>query len=340
MKIGILTFHDGINHGAFLQTYSLYHTIIKMGYTPEIINYKNFKHWKTEYHCFLWVRNPKVLLKNTLKILKFKYCQKKMKQTKFSFHLECLPEYDKVIIGSDEVWNYKVNHADSIYFGIGLKAKQKIAYAASFGSVSIDDILPELYKKSLSHFEFLSVRDQNSLNIINNNLKGKACEKVLDPTFLYDFPQYSNINSNYILVYTTGIDKELQNEIRSFAKKQNKTLIAIGYNIRWCDKNYIALSPFEWISFFQNADMVITTMFHGTVFSIKCKRNFCTILEPYRVNKIKNMLEEFCLADRIYSEKNKFDIIFSKEIDYVSVDNIIDVQRNHSKKYLEKVLDE
>lgn len=43
-KIGILTFHDGPNHGAFLQAFALMKFIEKQGYDVEVINYKNKQH--------------------------------------------------------------------------------------------------------------------------------------------------------------------------------------------------------------------------------------------------------------------------------------------------------
>ena len=48
MKIGILTFHEGINHGAYLQTYALMKTLQKMGNDVYIINYKNRIHRSEE----------------------------------------------------------------------------------------------------------------------------------------------------------------------------------------------------------------------------------------------------------------------------------------------------
>ena len=58
MKIGILTFHDGINHGAFFQAFSTYSFLKANGYDVEIINYKNKRHWFTEYRTFLLKINP------------------------------------------------------------------------------------------------------------------------------------------------------------------------------------------------------------------------------------------------------------------------------------------
>ncbi|MBW2166434.1 MAG: polysaccharide pyruvyl transferase family protein, partial [Deltaproteobacteria bacterium] len=54
MKIGILTFHDGINHGGFFQAYSTFSLLRSWGHDVEIINYKNSTHWFKEYKAFLF----------------------------------------------------------------------------------------------------------------------------------------------------------------------------------------------------------------------------------------------------------------------------------------------
>ena len=68
MRIGILTYHDGINHGAFLQVFSSYTELRKMGFNVEVINYKSLKHWFWEYKCFLYTKHIKLLTANVKKI--------------------------------------------------------------------------------------------------------------------------------------------------------------------------------------------------------------------------------------------------------------------------------
>ena len=41
MKIGILTYHEGINHGGFFQAFFLQKFITGLGHNVYIINYKN-----------------------------------------------------------------------------------------------------------------------------------------------------------------------------------------------------------------------------------------------------------------------------------------------------------
>lgn len=85
--------------------------------------------------------------------------------------------------------------------------------------------------------------------------------------------------------------------------------------------------------------MVITTMFHGTVFSIKYNKEFCVILESYRVNKIKDMLFELKLDNRILNDNDKdFDKVFLKKIDYEFVNKKIEDMVIESRNYIAEAL--
>ena len=48
MQIGILTYHEGLNHGAYLQALAIMRIIEKLGHDVTIINYKNKEHWLQE----------------------------------------------------------------------------------------------------------------------------------------------------------------------------------------------------------------------------------------------------------------------------------------------------
>lgn len=344
MKIGILTFHDGINHGAYLQTYSLYNTLKKMGHDVKIINYKNIKHWFREYMCFIIIKHPSSLVDNLKKIHKFRHTQRQLSMTDFTFlhknvHKE---QFDTVVIGSDEVWNFNNPFVgfDSIYFGYHLNAKNIISYAASFGAISPEQSIPIKVVKGLKRLNAISVRDENS-KIIAQKITGKSAELVLDPTFLYDFKNEAKMcpHKNFILIYTPEFKDETIAKIKAFAKQENKILISVAYYNPWCDINVIPLDAFEWLGYFKAADMVITSMFHGTMFSIKYNKQFCTIMVPNRVNKLRSILINLKLDGRILSPENSIGRIFETEIDYNIINQILKEKKEMSMDFLKKHID-
>lgn len=98
-KIGIMTFHDGFNHGAYLQAFSTLNVLRDHGHDAKIIDYKAFKHWAWEYFHFLVVFSPKILYRNIRKILKFWKAHRKFIKTKFYSRAKSLQKekFDTVV---------------------------------------------------------------------------------------------------------------------------------------------------------------------------------------------------------------------------------------------------
>ncbi|RKX25232.1 MAG: polysaccharide pyruvyl transferase family protein, partial [Candidatus Zixiibacteriota bacterium] len=189
MQVGILTFHDGINYGAFFQVYALQSFLLQHGFDCQVINYKSIGFTKREYKVFLKLRRPIYSMRNIRKIIRFRKAQKKLCLTKRIFNQKKLSKltFDRIIIGSDEVWNFKSRLIgyDLTYFSQGLKAGRIISYAASFGSINADDAIPFELKECLNRIDCISVRDENSANIMRA-LSKKRIQIVLDPVFLVD----------------------------------------------------------------------------------------------------------------------------------------------------------
>ena len=343
MKIGILTFHDGINHGAYLQCYGLYKTIENMRHDVKIINYKNFKHWWKEYRCFLWTKNPRILYANIRKIFKFKVEQRKLSKTSFTFSCEKVnkEEFDIIVVGSDIIWNYKnpLFGFDPIYFGNFLNAKKIISYAGSFGDIDMNDSLPNEAINGLKKFSKISVRDDNSLKILSKIIN-KPIKLVIDPTFLYDYTKEEKkcIYKNFILIYAYQINLDQVKQVKEFAKKKNLNTIAIAYNQPWCDRNIISLSPFEWLGYFRQADYIITSTFHGTIFSIKYNKKFVTIPNIHIDNKLRYIMEITELKKRILQNQNNIEKLLSLDIDYKIVNKKLSQFILESKNYLKESL--
>lgn len=341
-KIGILTFHDGINHGVYLQCYGLYKTIERLGHDVKIINYKNFKHWLNEYKCFLLTKKPGLLLANIKKILKFRIEQKRFSKTGFTFSHEKVAKekFDVIIVGSDRIWDYKIFFGfDSIYFGNFLNAKKILSFACSFGCVNINDPVPQEAIDGLKKFSKISVRDENSLKILKR-VTCKSIKLVLDPTFLYDYAKEEKAYpyKDFILIYAYRISPEQIKQVKDFARKKNLKTIAIAYNQPWCDKNIVAVSPFEWLGYFKNANYIITSTFHGTIFSIKYEKQFATLPNMYINNKVETVLRITGLRNKVLQKQSSIGQALDSNIDYKTVNEKISKLILESKNYLKEAI--
>lgn len=345
MKVGILTFHDGINHGAYMQAFSTYQFLLQSGYDAEIIHYKNKTHHKNELKTFLITKNPLRLWQNLRKISAFKKDHAAMHLEKLVHDVkEIESRYDAVVIGSDIVWNFKWEFLgqDPIYFGNGFKTTKLVSYAPSFGNVNIDDPIPSFVTEGLAKFSAISVRDNNSASLVED-VTGKRPNLVLDPTFLIDstpFETSTRVNTDqpYLLVYAYKLQAlEIESAIR-FARDNNLKIISIGYQNTWADQNIINLGPFEWLSYFKQANYVLTSTFHGTIFSLKYHCNFATSLNDNIKNKTQSLIQHLNLSDR-FVENTDVGQVFANEINYETIEDKLIPLITDSQQYLLKALE-
>lgn len=335
-KIGIITFHDGINYGTFLQCYSLQSYLIEEGYDVTVINYKSIKNTIKENKCTIISKHPIVLLKNIKKFLYFTSLKKeKLRLSKrfYSLNDSDLKNYDCIIFGSDEIWNFKhpLFGFDPIYFGTGFN-KKLISYAPSFGQSSSFEI-PEFIIKSINKFHTISVRDQLSKLAILNKVKSNV-EIVLDPTFLVDLSLINNVIEDdgfkeSILVYS---NQNLNpNEFLSSSQLEKYDTISVSYKNSFCNRSIFSPSINEFLNIFKNSNFILTDTFHGCVFSLIFNKQFIYIPNINKSNKIISLLKLFDLdKDVTFNKSYKYDY----KIDYSKVNAIIEDLKSKSKLFL------
>lgn len=359
MKIAILSMQEVKNYGSFLQAFSLKKHIEELGHTCEFINivpgeqlgiYKQNKFHKLSLLIKrLWGWD---FIKRFQSIYTF--------QTRFKN--EFLPElgvkpdkenkyYDVVVIGSDEVFNC----AQKTWFGFspqlfgeGLNAGKVISYAGSFGATTVQ-VLEQLGIKErvaqmlTKNFSAISIRDENSDKVVKT-LTGKEPELNVDPVILNDWTKYMPTPhvplKNYMIVYTYPgriTDKQEIAAIRQYAKNRELLLISIGHYFPWVDKTVIP-HPFEVLAYFRDASCIITDTFHGSIFSIKNEKTFCTIVRSMNSNKLTFLLNQFGLSNRIVQNPEDLEHILDTPIDYNKVNKIIVEETKKGLEYLKSNL--
>lgn len=340
-KIGILTYHDGFNFGAFLQVYALQRTLKKLGFSPEIIDYKSHYHSYREYKCLFYTRRPKIFVGGILKMLAFFRAHKKLNLSPAVSSMQQLSglAYPAVVFGSDEIWNYQspIVKLDPVYFGVGVPTARRISYAASCGTLPRDSEVPEVVQQGWRDFDHISVRDGNSKAIVSRYVQAPV-ELVLDPTFLADFSgeEIPCPESDFILVYTIQFSPEAQKAAREYATRVGKRLISIGYRNAFCDENVIGIGPFEFLGYVKAASVILTSMFHGTIFAVKYQKPFVIFVDPYRTNKLATMLEQLELQKRVI-DADGLEAALATPIDYARINGLIAEGVGRSMDYLQRV---
>lgn len=290
MKIGILTHQYINNYGAFLQAWALREAISELFPEDEvqIIDYVNIKHYIINAGgWFRFYKNretlkewfAKIHLPNTFA----KARNQEMVLSKRCFNARQINElaFDCIVVGSDEVWNYRDTKGNAeLKFGVGLTCKNLIAYAPSVGKTAADEAIPQYVIDGIRKFKRISARDDLTEQLVEQ-VTGNAPKRVLDPTFLAEFPraELKAKRKPYILFYyCENLPKNILNQIFYYAKEHGLAVYGAGE----CDKRYsevtVNLTPFEWVEMFRNAEFVFTGTFHGAVFSILNRRQFNVIV--------------------------------------------------------------
>ena len=255
--------------------------------------------------------------------------------------------YDYFIVGSDQVWNYNYKCTDLEFLTFAPKNK-RIAYSASFGVNSIPNELIDKYRNRLDEMKAISVREQSGADLIEQ-LINKKVEVLIDPTMLLTQDEWLTfskepeqpLKKDYILIYNLYKDpyKILQN-VEPFAKKMNLNII---YLPQPQIPEWFSTNPNEFVYLINNAKLIYTDSFHGTVFSILMNTPFIFYdensmkkeIRDFRLNTLLNM---FSFQERrgILSLDFKLPNLF--DMDFSHVDNILDAERKKSEFFLRNAL--
>lgn len=365
MKVGILTFHRADNYGAVLQAYALANTINKLGIDVEIIDYrckaiendyiykvfvpirKNLLKWV--YELLIRSRKSRRLLEKKHKFSKFRDDYFKMSRSVSSIEdrKEIEKDYDLIITGSDQIWSRKLTLGTDYWYIFNKSTNVSVvSYGASVGNLSefmnnLDDV-----REILKSYDFISVRENDAQKALSNELN-RQVYKVLDPTLLMDTSDWTSIasdyytKSKYVLYYDVEhnpISKEIACKL---AAEKNMKLIHFNLRMRGLNKIYAEnAGPLEFLGLIKNASYIVTSSFHATVFSVLFKKNFITVPHPKTGERVKTLLKDFGLEDRIIedSTRQKIEVIDST-IDYKTVDEKINDLKSTSYEYIHMCVD-
>ncbi len=356
MKIGILTWSQEVNHGAVLQTYAIYQSIIHLGHNPVVLDYQandnNMDNMlsKRIKRIFSRLRPDKLFIRYQLK--EWTKDKSKLFETFRNRNLTmgCLysdePGLDKVVIGSDMVFDFYEGYNPFMY-GKDVKCDYLFSYAASFGYTT-ESIIESYLKKDeiikyIQKLKNVSFRDNNTGMILRNICGITNLVKAIDPVMLYGFCE-ERINWNkhkwaerkYILVYSYTYNMDDLAEIRAvknYAKKHKLEIISVGYIHLWCDQSVNA-DPIEFVELIQNAEIIITDTYHGTIFSLTFEKQFIVIIRN-NAFKIVDILSDLDLIETINGTiEQKLQKIEYSPIDYKIVSKRIQKLRDASMRFL------
>lgn len=353
-KAGILTFHNANNYGAALQAYALQTTLksIAPDSDIEIIDYtcngvqgqRSLKRVIKKQGFVSAVLHFPFTKKRIKKIDGF--CRRYMKLSRKVHSREELKtlagEYDIIISGSDQIWNRSWNGNDDVYLqDFHDHNKKKASYAASFGIKELPQDWKDDYKKYLSSFSYVSVREESGRKIMKNDFDIDAGVHI-DPTLLLTAEQWNKVASKntmtkpYVLVYMVPYQKSVIEYARKIAAERGLDFVVVCKSLKKTGGIFKGGAGVEEIvSLFRDAQCVVTNSFHGTAFSVIYNKELAVELKNPRGYNLrsKNLLCECGLLDDCVGEEEG--IIELPRPDAAQTEKLLAEKRKASYKYLE-----
>ena len=377
-KVGIITTFRQPNWGSVLQAYALQRVVSKIGYDVEVIDYKYpnvfhwerglqwgkppkrsigffFKHLKSNIACYAGLRAwPMMKLMNI-------FIAKEMKVSRCfvnhnDLHLNP-PYYDIYLSGSDQIWNPNTMLGDMSYlFDFAPEGCQKISYASSFSCLSVAESLRAEYKKYLSQYTAISVRENNGKKVVKD-LTGRDAQVVLDPTLLLDAVEWTEIASKakqtnlpekyilcYMLSYTFAVDEPMGVLLQKIQDKYNMPVIALksmpksfNGNVFDLPKSYNKGIP-EFLYLIKNASIVVSSSFHGTAFSLNFGKPLIALAATNEDDRVCSILEMAGLTNQLVLAENVLSSEVNPYYDIETEQYNIDKLRQMSITYLKNAL--
>jgi len=377
MKVGIVTFFGQINYGQNLQLWALCRFLKKSGHDPFLIRYYPVDfafnpspplHGKDDdkinvtvataaayvVHAQndLYARRIHDFIDRNIAVspLVYGWAQELKKNP---------PEADIYITGSDQIWNFwgrpydavKDNEVPAFFLDFGRQDVKRLAFAASFGSQTLDAAYKGAFTGLLSHFDYVSVREKSGIELCAQC--GVQADWVPDPTMLIGPQDYISTLCNdeesvkytpdkpYILAYMVNPNPAAVEKICNIAARRNLGVKIVGGNL-----GYILAYPGitvsatigQFLHLFANADYVFTDSFHGTSFSLIFNKQFANLPSPVFGKdeaRFVSIFERFGLR----SQTADRDFNLPQPVDYASVNKIFtDIMLQYNGSWLDSVI--
>lgn len=363
-KIGIITFHSSYNCGSMLQAYALQKFLKKKCYDVEIVDFSSVGQKKL-YSVYTENKSLKMLLKNVVTFFHaskikanfsryetFKREQFNLSAYSTSDMRELKDDYYAVIAGADQIWNITISDYDDAYFLPWVTKGKKIAYAPSFGAKNIREYAKSLkkFQEYLNNFDSLSIRENNGRQWIED-LISKTVPVVLDPTLIIEREDYENIISEelelpkkYIFYYAPSFSIKINKLVKNISRKYKLAVIAFNtkaFYMRGVNFFGFRLPKFEdpstYLQLMKNAEMVITTSFHGTVFSTVFRRKFWVIKNGAMFendDRVITLVNQLGIEERLISMDFNKDFDYNIPVNYTKYDNNLLRLKKYSQDYL------
>lgn len=335
MKSALYTIFRCTNYGAVLQAYALARVLRGMfgEDSLDVINHRMdprdnhllgkitnpntpwFQRWRNKHKFAARYLHPELFETRRAKTIRLidEYIRPTDRLYRSPDELRELPQYATVVVGSDQVWNPGLNHdfGHNQYLAADIPESQdRVAYAASFG---VSELPPEFeaeYRKALSRFRRITVREESGARLCKQILGNDvSAQVVLDPTMLLTADDWRGVVRSdgngpcgrYVAAYwVRTLTQEDVDALAAVSRSVNAPvrLMSAGPmpKIRLPPEvtPFIDADPFDFVGTIGDSCAVVTDSFHGLQFTTMFERPFIALGNLSDPKSNASRLVDFC----------------------------------------------
>ena len=373
MKAAIITITDGANYGNRLQNFAMQTTLEQLGCEAETFQRRTSRDksapQKAVYEAKQLVK--KLIGRPTDDVIRRRrkrfqaYNQNYIRFSDVILQQNQAPagldaQYAYFICGSDQIWNTRftvIREDVKNYLAAFAPGSKRIAYAASFGTVSVDEEFKADFSAELQKFKAIGVREAEGETLVRE-LSGRDAQVVLDPTMLLGAdtwrekarkPEYISSGESILVTYfMTGRSPAIEQYIES-VKDAFHCKRVINLEMEFLspkeirDPDVFCTAPDEFLWLISHAECVLTDSFHATVFSLLFHKPFVVFQRQaaekgnQMQSRIETLLGYFDLGDRMDDISNATKLPASYDCD--KVDAVIAREKQRSLQFLRSALE-
>ena len=359
MKIGIVTLAQGNdNYGGALQAYALQTVLSQMGHESFFVN-TELSRRPQKYSRF--IEHP------IREIQRYRRYRSFLPFWRENFNMDpkgcrsvadCLSDpsvADALICGSDQIWarGLRNDPLERRLSFLDFKCNRdiRIAYAASWGSVELEEYNLPCISSLLNRFTAVGVREDSGVVLAGRC--GAEAKWVVDPTLLLDAGFWSSFaekstrmcpgNTLLFSGYRWKSKLSPKKAVNLLRKKRGLGLAVPCYEkyFTFLGSN-VVLNPCDWVRYIRDAEFVLTNSFHCMVFSIIFHKPFAVLSLGGHYEGMNTRVESLGarlgLRNRIVNTESELAAIENLSIDWGRVDSALNEWISESSRFLRNCL--
>ena len=265
---------------------------------------------------------------------------------------EILKDKPYFVVGSDIIWQPSFGIPGKWFLDFTYHTKiKKFSYATSIGANELPEKNYPYYKKYLSEFTAIGVREQKAVELLEPII-GREVVNVIDPTLLHDtefwdkYAQKAKIPQDiaagkFIFCYFVMDDPRYWDYMKIVEKATGMKIVVLPMHYTDEQAPYTVLTegtPYEFVWLIKNAAFICTDSFHACAFSLNYKKEFYLLRRARKDEDAKydDFFKRYGLEGRNIQNESEF--LRKTDIDYTAAHRKLQEDRKFAYDFISDAL--